>query len=330
MYGRGFKSMNAKGRIGVLTSGGDAPGMNAAIRAVVRTGIYYGYQVVGIRRGYAGLLADDMVNLELGSVADIIHRGGTILRTARSEEFASQAGQAQAYDNLVAAGINGLIVIGGDGSLQGAAALAQRGIPVVGVPATIDNDMAGTDATIGFDTAINTAVTAIDRIRDTATSHERTYIIEVMGRLSGQIAIAAGLAAGAESIVVPEALITNEQICERLQRGFQRGKRHSIIVVCEGAGSGYAISEHVQACTGLKPRVTVLGYIQRGGSPTAQDRILASRMGAYAVELLRQGRGGHMVAIQGGQIVSVPIETVAGRPHEFDPQLLLLSQILAI
>ncbi|HHW99587.1 MAG TPA: ATP-dependent 6-phosphofructokinase, partial [Firmicutes bacterium] len=174
--------MNAKGRIGVLTSGGDAPGMNAAIRAVVRTGIYYGYQVVGIRRGYAGLLAGDMVNLELGSVADIIHRGGTILRTARSEEFASQVGQAQAYDNLVTAGINGLIVIGGDGSLQGAAALAQRGIPIVGVPATIDNDMAGTDATIGFDTAINTAVTAIDRIRDTATSHERTYIIEVMGR----------------------------------------------------------------------------------------------------------------------------------------------------
>jgi len=318
------------GRIGVLTSGGDAPGMNAAIRAVVRTGIYYGYQIVGIRRGYAGLLAGDMIDMELGSVADIIHRGGTILRTARSEEFTTEVGQAQAYESLVAAGIDGLIVIGGDGSLRGAAALAQRGIPIVGVPATIDNDMAGTDVTIGFDTAINTAVTAIDRIRDTATSHERTYIIEVMGRLSGQIAIAAGLAAGAESIVVPEALISSEQICERLQRGFQRGKRHSIIVVCEGAGSGYAISERIEALTGLRPRVTVLGYIQRGGSPTAQDRILASRLGAYAVELLRQGQGGYMAALQGGQLVSVPIEQVVGRPRDFDSQLLLLSQILSI
>lgn len=317
-------------KIGVLTSGGDAPGMNAAIRAVVRTGIYYGYQVVGIRRGFAGLLVRDIEQLELGSVADIIHRGGTVLRTARSDEFPTAAGQALAYENLVAAGIEGLVVIGGDGSLQGAAALAERGMPTVGVPATIDNDMAGTDLTIGFDTAINTAVTAIDRIRDTATSHERTYIIEVMGRLSGHIAVAAGLAAGAESIVVPEELITNQQICERLQRGFQRGKRHSIIVVCEGAGSGYAISEYIKACTGQQPRVTVLGYIQRGGSPTAQDRILASRMGSHAVELLHQARGGHMVAIQGGQITGLPMQAVVGRPHAFDPELLLLSQILAI
>ncbi|NLW16787.1 MAG: 6-phosphofructokinase [Firmicutes bacterium] len=318
------------GKIGVLTSGGDAPGMNAAIRAVVRTGIYYGYQVVGIRRGFAGLLAGDMVDLELGSVADIIHRGGTVLRTARSEEFTTEDGQARARENLMSAGIEGLIVIGGDGSLKGATALLERGIPTIGVPATIDNDMAGTDLTIGFDTAINTAVTAIDRIRDTATSHERTYIIEVMGRLSGQIALAAGLAAGAESIVVPEALTTNEEICQRLYRGYQRGKRHSIIVVCEGAGSGYAISEYIQARTGLQPRVTVLGYIQRGGSPTAQDRILASRMGSFAVELLRENRVGHMVAIQGGQIVAVPMGEVVGRPHEFDSQLLELVQILAI
>ncbi len=185
-------------RIGVLTSGGDAPGMNAAIRAVVRTAIYHGYQVVGIRRGFAGLLAGDMEPLELGSVADIIHRGGTVLRTARSDEFATAAGQALAYEHLLATGIQGLVVIGGDGSLQGAEALARSGMPVIGVPATIDNDVAGTDLTIGFDTAINTAVAAIDRIRDTATSHERTFIIEVMGRHSGHIAVAAGLAAGAE------------------------------------------------------------------------------------------------------------------------------------
>lgn len=322
--------MKGMARIGVLTSGGDAPGMNAAIRAVVRTGIYYGCQVMGIRRGFAGVLTDDMVQLELGSVADIIHRGGTVLRTARSEEFASEAGQAKAYENLKAAGIEGLVVIGGDGSLRGAAALAERGLPTVAVPATIDNDMAGTDSTVGFDTAINTAVAAIDRIRDTATSHERTYIIEVMGRLSGHIAVAAGLAAGAESIVVPEALLTNQQICERLQRGSQRGKRHSIIVVCEGAGSGYAISDYIQTCTGQQPRVTVLGYIQRGGSPTAQDRILASRLGAQAVELLRQAQAAHMVAIQGGQIAGLPMREVVGLPHKFDPELLLLSQILSI
>lgn len=317
-------------RIGVLTSGGDAPGMNAAIRAVVRTGIYYGYQVIGIRRGFAGLLAGDMEPLELGSVADIIHRGGTILRTARSEEFITDAGQAKAFANLQATQIDGLVVIGGDGSLQGAAALAARGIPTVGVPGTIDNDMAGTDTSIGFDTAINTAVTAIDRIRDTATSHERTYIIEVMGRLSGHIAVAAGLAAGAESIVVPEQLISNQEIYERIQRGFQRGKRHSIIVVCEGAGSGYNISEYIQARTGQQSRVTVLGHIQRGGSPTANDRILASRMGSYAVELLRQGDTAQMVASQGGNIIGVPMHTVVGQPHQFQPNLLLLSQILSI
>lgn len=317
-------------RIGVLTSGGDAPGMNAAIRAVVRTGIYYGCQVVGIRRGFAGLLAKDMMSLELGSVADVIHRGGTVLRTARSEEFASEAGQARAYDNLSTAGIEGLVVIGGDGSLRGAAELAASGLPTVVVPATIDNDMAGTDATIGFDTAVNTAVAAIDRIRDTATSHERTFIIEVMGRHSGYIAMVAGLAAGAESIVVPEALTTKQQIYERLERGSQRGKRHSIIVVCEGAGSAYDISDYIQACMGEQPRVTVLGHIQRGGSPTAQDRILASRLGSQAVELLRLGQGAHMVAMQGGRVKALPMQEIIGRPHEFDPELLLLSQVLSI
>lgn len=321
---------HAKRKIGVLTSGGDAPGMNATIRAVVRTAIYDGYEVVGIKRGFAGLLAADMVPLGLGAVADIIHRGGTMLRTARSDDFRLESGQAAAMHNLQAAGITGLVVIGGDGSLQGATALMALGMPTVVVPATIDNDMAGTDQTVGFDTAVNTAVSAIDRIRDTATSHERTYIIEVMGRLSGHIAAASGLAAGAESIVVPEALITNQEICDRLERGFQRGKRHSIIVVCEGAGSGYAIGEYIQACTGHQPRVTVLGYIQRGGSPTAQDRILGSRMGSTAIELLNRSQGGQMVALQGGKITSLLLSEVAGKPHAFDPSLLQLAQILSI
>lgn len=317
-------------RIGVLTSGGDAPGMNAAIRAVVRKGLFHGLDVVGIRRGFAGLIAGDFVPLERGSVADIIHRGGTMLRTARSEEFKTAAGQRQAIGHLQAAGIDGLVVIGGDGSLRGAQALTEQGVPTVGIPGTIDNDIAGTELTIGFDTAVNTAVSAIDRIRDTATSHDRTYVIEVMGRLSGHIALAAGLAAGAESILVPEATLSKQDICERLQRGHQRGKLHSIIVVCEGAGSGMEIGEFVRACTGFETRVTVLGHIQRGGSPTAQDRILASQMGAMAVDLLSAGESGVVVAWQRGGLTYLPITEALTRPQTLDQQSLELADILSI
>lgn len=317
-------------RIGVLTSGGDAPGMNAAIRAVVRKGIYHGLEVIGVRRGYAGLLAGDFLPMDLGSVADIIHRGGTVLRTARCEEFKTAAGQAMAITHLQQAGIDGLVVIGGDGSFRGAQALTEQGVLAVGIPGTIDNDIAGSELTIGFDTAVNTAVSAIDRIRDTATSHDRTYVIEVMGRLSGHIALAAGLAAGAESIVVPEALIANAEICDRLKRGHQRGKLHSIIVVCEGAGHGFEVGEFVQQCTGFETRVTVLGHIQRGGSPTANDRILASQMGAMAVDLLRDGLGGMMIGWQAGRLVHLPIREALGKPQTLDMQALALAEILSI
>lgn len=317
-------------KLAVLTSGGDAPGMNAAIRAVVRKAIYHGIDVMGVRRGYAGLLTNDLIPMDLGSVADIIHRGGTVLRTARCEEFKTREGQAIALDNLRAAGVEGLIVIGGDGSFRGAQALHEQGMLTIGIPGTIDNDIAGTDVTIGFDTAVNTAVSAIDRIRDTATSHDRTYVIEVMGRLSGHIALAAGLAAGAESILVPESPLQWCEICERLKRGHQRGKLHSIILVCEGAGRGMEVGEFIRNCTGFETRVTVLGHIQRGGSPTAQDRILASQMGAEAVDLLRAGQGGRIVAWQKGSLVSLPILDALQQPQQLDLKLLALSEILSI
>ncbi len=316
-------------RIAVLTSGGDAPGMNAAIRAVVRQGVHKGLEVVGIRRGYLGLLAGDFLPLERGSVADIIHRGGTMLRTARCEDFKTAAGQAAAISHLQQAGIDGLVVIGGDGSFRGAYSLHQQGISTVGVPGTIDNDIGGTESAIGFDTAVNTAVMAIDNIRDTATSHERTFIIEVMGRYSGHIALAAGLAAGAESILVPEEDMSEQEICERLRRGHQRGKLHSIIVICEGAGRGFEIGEYVERCTGFDTRVTVLGHIQRGGSPTAQDRILASRMGAFAVDMLCDQQSGVMVAWQQGQLTSLSIPEALGSPQKFDLKTLHLAEVLS-
>ncbi len=322
--------MSCLRRIGVLTSGGDAPGMNAAIRAVVRKAIYHGLEVVGIRYGFSGLIQQAFEQMELGSVADTIHRGGTVLRTARSDAFLTEAGQAAAVHNLHQAGIEGLVVIGGGGSLRGADVLQRNGICTVGVPATIDNDIGGSERTIGFDTAVNTAVAAIDRIRDTATSHDRTYVIEVMGNMSGQIALVAGLAAGAESIVVPEQLITNEEICQRLQRGQRRAKLHSIIVVCEGAGRGYAGADYIRKCLGVETRVTVLGHVQRGGSPTAFDRILASKMGAKAVDLLLAGRGGAAICWQRGRLTTLPFGEVFRQPVEFDFDALELAAILSI
>ncbi|KUK36538.1 MAG: 6-phosphofructokinase, partial [Thermacetogenium phaeum] len=276
-------------RIGMLTSGGDAPGMNAAIRAVVRKSIYHGLEVVGIKRGFDGLLKKEFVKLQLGSVADIIHRGGTILHTARSEEFKTEEGQRKGVNNLRDGGIDGLVVIGGDGSFKGALALAKLGVPVIGVPATIDNDVGGTDLTIGFDTAVNNVVDAINKIRDTATSHERIFIIEVMGRHAGHIALYAGLSGGAESILVPEIPVDIDEVIFKLQRGINRGKLHSIIIVAEGAASGLAIGEEIKKRMGQETRVTILGHLQRGGTPTALDRMLASCMGAKAVDLLLEG-----------------------------------------
>jgi 6-phosphofructokinase 1 len=317
-------------RIGVLTSGGDAPGMNAAIRAVVRKGIYSKIEVYGIIGGYAGLISGDFKKLELGSVGDIIHRGGTMLLSARCDEFKTKEGQQMGLQQLINAGINGLVVIGGDGSYRGASALTELGLPCIGVPGTIDNDICGTQFTIGFDTALNTVIDAIDKIRDTATSHDRTFIIEVMGRNSGDIALWSGLAGGAETIVIPEDPYDIHEICTRLKKGEERGKKHSIIVVAEGVSGGVELGKQIKQLTNLDTRVSVLGHIQRGGSPTAFDRVLASRLGARAVELLIEGKGGRAVGIEKNRVIDERIEDVLNKTHTVDLNLLTLSKELSI
>jgi 6-phosphofructokinase 1 len=304
--------------------------MNAAIRAVVRKSIYHGLEVVGIKRGFDGLLKKEFVKLQLGSVADIIHRGGTILHTARSEEFKTEEGQRKGVNNLRDGGIDGLVVIGGDGSFKGALALAKLGVPVIGVPATIDNDVGGTDLTIGFDTAVNNVVDAINKIRDTATSHERIFIIEVMGRHAGHIALYAGLSGGAESILVPEIPVDIDEVIFKLQRGINRGKLHSIIIVAEGAASGLTIGEEIKKRMGQETRVTILGHLQRGGTPTALDRMLASCMGAKAVDLLLEGESRKMVGIVNGKLVAVDIEDALSRKRALNRELWELAAILAI
>ncbi|MFD3445334.1 6-phosphofructokinase [Microbacteriaceae bacterium 4G12] len=317
-------------RIGVLTSGGDSPGMNAAIRAVVRKAIYHDLEVYGIYHGYAGLISGHIEKLELGSVGDIIHRGGTKLYTARCPEFKTLEGQMKGIEQLKKFGIEGLVVIGGDGSYQGAKKLTEHGFPCVGVPGTIDNDIPGTDFTIGFDTALNTVIDAIDKIRDTATSHERTYVIEVMGRHAGDIALWAGLADGAETIVIPEAEYDMDDIVARLKRGHERGKKHSIIVVAEGVGTAHDFSKKIEEATNLETRVTVLGHVQRGGSPSALDRVLASRLGARAVELLIDGQGGRCVGIQNNKIVDHDIIEALSKKHTIDLDVYQLSKELSI
>ncbi|WP_268876676.1 6-phosphofructokinase [Niallia circulans] len=317
-------------RIGVLTSGGDAPGMNAAIRAVVRKAIFHGVEVYGVVGGYAGLISGNFRKLEVGSVGDIIHRGGTFLFSARCEEFKTKEGQQKGIEQLKKHNIDGLVVIGGDGSYMGAKALTEQGYPCVGVPGTIDNDIPGTEFTIGFDTALNTVIDAIDKIRDTATSHERTFIIEVMGRNAGDIALWAGLAGGAETILIPEEGFNLEEIVGRLKKGQERGKKHSIIVVAEGVASGVEIGKLIEENTDFDTRVSVLGHMQRGGSPTAQDRVLASRLGAYAVELLVEGKGGRAVGIEKNQLVDYDIIEALARKHMIDNNLYHLSKELSI
>ncbi|MGG1847463.1 6-phosphofructokinase [Bacillus wiedmannii] len=317
-------------RIGVLTSGGDSPGMNAAIRAVVRKAIFHDIEVYGIYHGYAGLISGHIEKLELGSVGDIIHRGGTKLYTARCPEFKDSEVRLKGIEQLKKHGIEGLVVIGGDGSYQGAKKLTEQGFPCVGVPGTIDNDIPGTDFTIGFDTALNTVIDAIDKIRDTATSHERTYVIEVMGRHAGDIALWAGLADGAETILIPEEEYDMEDVIARLKRGSERGKKHSIIIVAEGVGSAIDIGKHIEEATNFDTRVTVLGHVQRGGSPSAQDRVLASRLGARAVELLIAGRGGRCVGIQDNKLVDHDIIEALAQKHTIDKDMYQLSKELSI
>ncbi|WP_102026799.1 6-phosphofructokinase [Salirhabdus sp. Marseille-P4669] len=317
-------------RIGVLTSGGDAPGMNAAIRAVVRKGIYHDLEVYGIYYGYQGLINGNIEKMELGSVGDIIHRGGTKLFTSRSLEFKTEEGQLKGIEQLKKHGIEGLVIIGGDGSFRGAMKLTEKGFPCVGVPGTIDNDIPGTDFTIGFDTALNTIIQSVDKIRDTATSHERTYVIEVMGRDAGDLALWAGVAAGAESVLIPEKKEDFDDIIGRIESGNQRGKRHSIILIAEGVGSGVEFANKIKEKMGLETRVTVLGHIQRGGSPTAADRALASRLGAKAVDLLMEGKGGRMVGIQNNQIVDHNILDILKMERQPEVSMYHLSKELSI
>ena len=317
-------------RIGVLTSGGDAPGMNAAIRAVVRVSIYNGIKVSGIKRGYCGLLEGNIEEMDVSSVGDIIHRGGTILRTARCEEFKTEDGVNRAIEILDMFNIDGLVVIGGDGSLNGAKKLADKGIPVIGIPATIDNDLAYTNYTIGFDTALTTVVNAIGNVRDTSTAHGRANIIEVMGRDCGDIALYAGLAGGAESIIIPEVDFNVDDICKKLIRGKNRGKLHNIILLAEGVGEPYSLAEKVEKKTGIGTRVSVIGYLQRGGTPTPQDRILASRFGSKAVNLLIDGQSGKAVGIKGNKIIDLPLEDALKNNADIDRDLYKLTEILSI
>ena len=319
-------------KIGVLTSGGDAPGMNACIRAVVRCGVSHKLEVVGIRRGYRGILETDFVKLGNRSVANIIYRGGTFLETARCEEMKTSEGIRKANENLQREGIEGLITIGGDGTLRGATALAEtKNVKVISIPSTIDNDVYGTDYTIGFDTAINTALDAIDKIRDTAGSLPRPFFIEVMGRNRGFIALEVGIAGGAEDILIPEVETEIEQLCLDIERSFKRGKKSSIVIVAEGdeAGGAFSIAQQVWERLKLEYRICVLGHIQRGGSPTARDRVLASKLGAAAVEALVKGRSGYMVGELKGEIAFTPLRETWEKRKELDSNLLRLVKVLA-
>ncbi|MBI4318683.1 MAG: 6-phosphofructokinase [Chloroflexi bacterium] len=319
-------------KIGVLTSGGDAPGMNAAIRAVVRVSRSKGMEVVGVAMGFAGLVGGEMRALDERVVGGIIQHGGTVLGTARSEDFEREAGRRQALANLSAWGVEGLVVIGGDGSLRGAHALYEIGFPVVGVPATIDNDIPGTQIAIGVDTALNTVIQAVDRIKDTATSHHRAFIIEVMGRNCGYLALMAGMASGAEMVLIPEVETPVETVVDELTRAYARGKLHFIVIAAEGAAlKAHHLRDYLGELEGgtFEARLTILGHIQRGGSPSAFDRILATRLGAAAVEELRKGASGTMVAYAGGKIASVDIMKAIGRRCGVDTGLYQLAKLLA-
>jgi 6-phosphofructokinase 1 len=309
-------------RIAVLTSGGDAPGMNAAVRAVTRRAIYEGMEVYGINYGYAGLVAGDIRKLDVPDVGDIIQRGVTCLYSALYPEFATEEGQLKGIEQLKKFGIEGLVVIGGDGSYHGALALTKRGFPAVGIPGTIDNDIPGTDYTIGFDTAINTVLDAIDRIRDTATSHVRTFIIEVMGRDAGDIALWAGVAGGADDIIIPEHDFDMEQVAKRIRAGRDRGKKHCLIILAEGVMPGSEFAKQLEVYGDFHARVSVLGHIVRGGSPTARDRVLASKFGSYAVDLLKEGKGGLCIGSLNNQLVAADIvETLETKKHQPDLSL---------
>lgn len=316
--------------IGVLTSGGDAPGMNACVRAVVRYAIYSGLKVKGILKGYDGLLNGEIIDLNTRSVSDIVQKGGTILRTARCKEFMTSEGQDKGAEMCRKFGIDALVVIGGDGSFQGAEKLAKRGIKTVGIPGTIDNDIACTDYTIGFDTAMNTAQDAINKIRDTATSHERVSIVEVMGRRAGYIALTVGITSGAESIILPENGYKYEDLLNNILEGKKKGKLHNLIIMAEGIGGSMQLAEKLEKATDIETRATILGHIQRGGSPTVMDRLVASQMGAYAVKILLEGKSKRVVAMKENKIVDFDIFEALAMKKSIDEDLYELAKILSI
>lgn len=308
--------------IAVLTSGGDAPGMNAAVRAVVRAGISYGMRVMGIQRGYNGLLSGEVVEMNLRSVSDIIHRGGTILYTARSPEFNTPAGVQKAAESCRKLGINGVVVIGGDGSFRGARDLTGAGVPCIGVPGTIDNDIASSEYTIGFDTAMNTAVEMVDRLRDTMESHDRCSVVEVMGRRCGDLALQTGIAVGATSILVPEVPFDfQKDIVDRMTLTQKTGKKHFIIIVAEGVGGVDKLAKDIEEATGIETRATILGHVQRGGSPTLRDRVVGSQMGAMAAKLLYEGKSNRVIVMRGGKIVDLDITEALDMKRVFDKDL---------
>lgn len=317
--------------IGVLTSGGDAPGMNAAIRAVVRKAIGNGVKVKGIKKGYQGLLNEEIIDMEARSVSDTIQRGGTILGTARCHEFRTEEGQAKGADICRKHGIDGLVVIGGDGSYRGAQALSRQGINTIGIPGTIDLDIACTEYTIGFDTAVNTAMNAIDKVRDTSSSHERCSIIEVMGRNAGYIALWCGVANGAEDILFPEKYDYNEQeIINNIIRNRKKGKTHHIIINAEGIGHSTSMARRIEAATGVETRATILGYMQRGGSPTCKDRFYASIMGAYAADILCEGGTNRVVGYQHGKFVDFDIEEALAMKKDINDFQFDVSRVLSM
>ena len=317
--------------IGVLTSGGDAPGMNPAIRAVVRAAIFNGFNVKGIRHGYNGLINDDIFDMNLRSVSEIIHRGGTMLYTARSDEFTTLEGQLKAVANCKKHGIDALVVIGGDGSFRGCQAISRHGIKTIGIPGTIDNDIACSEYTIGFDTALNTAMDMIDKLRDTTQSHERCSVVEVMGRHAGYIAVNTGIATGALCVLVPEQpWDIDKDVIARIKETQAEGKKNFLIIVAEGAGDAMEIAEQVRQKTGLDTRGTVLGHVQRGGSPSMRDRVVAAQMGVHAIELLQAGVYNRVVALKSDAIVDYAIEEALSMKKQLDPLMIGVAKVISI
>ncbi|MBO5060838.1 MAG: 6-phosphofructokinase [Clostridia bacterium] len=318
-------------KIGVLTSGGDAPGMNAAIRAVVRCGIYNGIEVYGVKKGYNGLINGDVELMEARSVGEILQKGGTILQTARCLEFKEEAGVRKAVETAKELGIDGLIVVGGDGSFRGARDLCRMGLPTIAMPGTIDNDISCSEYTIGYDTCLNTVIEAVDKLRDTSSSHERCSVIEVMGRGAGYIAVETAIACGAEVVLVPEFEFDfNRDVIEVIKKGIARGKKHCIVIVAEGVGGAVEIAKKIQEETGMESRATILGHVQRGGSPTVKDRVVASQMGAKCVELLLDGKENRVVCIRNGEMVDIEIEEALSMKKQLSYELMGLIRKLSV